>query len=101
MENGHEAASRGAFPPQTSSALDSVYAQGPNQRGQVLHLLATRNLTADVIEERVTTPVGSHDLGAEYQEVEFDDLVKLAKVSSRPWSYLLIDAGRGLPERRE
>lgn len=60
-------------------------------------LLANRNLTADVVAERAATAVRLDELAAEDQEVEFDDLVKLAKVFSRPWSYLLIDAAEVYP----
>lgn len=39
----------------------------------------------------------SCDLALEDQEVEFEDVVKLAIVFSRPWSYLLIDAAEVYP----
>ncbi len=39
----------------------------------------------------MTTDVRPHDLAVADQDVGFEDLVKLAKVFSRPWSYLLID----------
>lgn len=55
-------------------------------------LLTNRHMTADTVVERVTTTVRPHDLVQADQDVEYDDLVKLAKVFSRPWSYLLIDA---------
>lgn len=54
-------------------------------------------MSADIVAERATTSVRPHDLAVEDQEVEFDDLVKLAKVFSRPWSYLLIDAAEVYP----
>lgn len=60
-------------------------------------LLANRNLTAAILAERVTTGVRLDELAVEDQDVEFEDLVKLAKVFSRPWSYLLVDAAEVYP----
>jgi hypothetical protein len=40
----------------------------------------------------VTTSVQPHELALADQDVEFEDLVKRARVFSRPWSSLLIDA---------
>lgn len=54
-------------------------------------------MSADVVAGRVRTDVRPHDLAVADQDVEFDDLVKLAKVFSRPWSYLLIDAPEVYP----
>jgi Zn-dependent peptidase ImmA (M78 family) len=64
---------------------------------RVSSLLANRNMNADALAERVTTVVRPHDLLAADQDVEFEDLVKLAKVFGRPWSYLLIDAAEVYP----
>lgn len=61
-------------------------------------LLANRNMTVDMVEVRVATVVRLHDLAAADQEVEFEDIVKLATVFSRPWSYLLIDAPEVYPD---
>lgn len=60
-------------------------------------LLANRNMTADMLSAKVSTAVRLHDLALADHEVEFEDLVKLAKVFSRPWSYLLIDAAEVYP----
>lgn len=60
-------------------------------------LLANRNMTPDTLSARVTTAVRPHDLTSADHEVEFEDLVKLAKAFSRPWSYLLIDAAEEYP----
>ncbi len=64
---------------------------------RVSSLLANRHMDADALAERVTTVVRPHDLLAADQDVEFDDLVKLAKVFGRPWSYLLIDQAEVYP----
>jgi Zn-dependent peptidase ImmA (M78 family) len=61
-------------------------------------LLANRNMDADALAERVTTVVRPHDLLIADQDVEFEDLVKLAKVFGRPWSYLLIDEAEVYPK---
>lgn len=55
-------------------------------------LLANRNMSPDMVVQRVATTVRPHELAATDQEVEFDDLVRLAMVFSLPWSSLLIDA---------
>jgi len=60
-------------------------------------LLANRNMSADTVSARVTTSVRPHDLAVADQEIEFEDLVKLAKLFSRPWSYLLIDTPEVYP----
>lgn len=60
-------------------------------------LLSNRHMTADTVAARVTTTMRPHDLTLVDQNIEFDDLVKLAKVFSRPWSYLLIDAAEVYP----
>jgi Zn-dependent peptidase ImmA (M78 family) len=60
-------------------------------------LLSNRHMTADSVLARVTTSVRPHDLALADQDIEFDDLVKLAKLFSRPWSYLLIDAAEVYP----
>lgn len=60
-------------------------------------LLANRNLTADMVAARVTTAVRPHELIQEDTEVEFEDLIELARVFSRPYSYLLIDAAEIYP----
>lgn len=54
-------------------------------------LLANRNMTPDMVVQRVTTVVRPDDLAATDQDVDFDDLLALAKVFSHPWSSLLID----------
>ena len=60
-------------------------------------LLTNRNMTADAVTERATTVVRPHDLLRADQDVELDDLVALAKVFKRPWSYLLIDTAEVYP----
>lgn len=60
-------------------------------------LLANRNMTADILSARVSTAMRPHDLASADHEVEFDDLVELAKAFSRPCSYLLIDAAEVYP----
>lgn len=64
---------------------------------RVRSLLANRNMTPDILSARVSTAVRPQDLTSADQEVEFEDLVKLAKAFSRPWSYLLIDAAEVYP----
>jgi len=54
-------------------------------------------MTADAVAERTATAVRPHDLLRADQDVEFDDLVALAKVFKRPWSYLLIDTPEVYP----
>jgi len=61
-------------------------------------LLANRNMTADMVAAKVTTSVRPHEILHEDREVEFEDLIELAKVFSRPWSYLLIDAAEVYPD---
>lgn len=46
----------------------------------------------DIVADRITTSSLPYDLLEADQDVEFDDVVELAKVFSKPWSYLLIDA---------
>lgn len=54
-------------------------------------------MTVDMVAAKVTITVRPHELLHEDQEVEFEDLIQLAKVFSRPWSYLLIDAAEVYP----
>ncbi len=54
-------------------------------------LLANRNMTPGMLVQRVTTAVRPHDLAAADQDVEFEDLLALAKVFAHPWSSLLLD----------
>lgn len=60
-------------------------------------LLTNRNMSADTVSARVSTSVRPHDLALADQDVDFEDLVKFAKVFSRPWSYLLIDTAEVYP----
>jgi Zn-dependent peptidase ImmA (M78 family) len=60
-------------------------------------LLANRNMTADGVAGRTTTLLHPSDLFTADQDVDFEDLTKLAKVFKRPWSYLLIDAAEVYP----
>lgn len=61
-------------------------------------LLANRNLSAADVASRSKTQVSADLLVAEDQDVEFDDLVALAKLFKRPWSYLLIDEAEAPPD---
>lgn len=61
-------------------------------------LLANRNLTPADVASRSKTRVSAGLLVAEDQDVDFDDLVALAKLFKRPWSYLLIDEAEALPD---
>lgn len=61
-------------------------------------LLANRRMNANDVAERVATVVSPHALTSTDQDVEFDDLVALAKLFKRPWSYLLIDDAETFPE---
>jgi Zn-dependent peptidase ImmA (M78 family) len=61
-------------------------------------LLTNRHLSADDVADRVAANVRPHDLLVEDMDVEFEDLEKLAKLFSRPWSYLLIDAAEVYPD---
>lgn len=60
-------------------------------------LLTNRNLSPADVSDRVTTLVSPHDLAANDQVVEFVDVVALAKMLKRPWSYLLIDEPEEFP----
>lgn len=60
-------------------------------------LLANRNMTADSVADRARTGLRLHELLETDQDVEFDDLVALAMVIKRPWSYLLIDSAEVYP----
>jgi hypothetical protein len=65
---------------------------------RIRSLLANRNMDADALALRATTSVHPRDLVGSDQAVEYEDLVKLAKVFARPWSYLLIDAAEVYPD---
>lgn len=65
---------------------------------RIRSLLANRNMDVDALEQRVATSVHPRDLVASDQAVEYEDLVKLAKVFARPWSYLLIDVAEVYPD---
>lgn len=60
-------------------------------------LLANRNLTASDVVERAATSVSPDALMAHDQDVEFSDVLALAKMLKRPWSYLLIDEPETFP----
>lgn len=61
-------------------------------------LLANRNLTPSDVASRVITQVQPEVLAAADQDVDFDDVVALAKLFKHPWSYLLIDAAEEPPK---
>lgn len=61
-------------------------------------LLANRNLTPSDIASRVNTQVQPDVLAAADQDVDFDDVVALAKLFKHPWSYLLIDEAEEPPK---
>jgi Zn-dependent peptidase ImmA (M78 family) len=62
-------------------------------------LLMNRNMTPEFVATKAKTSVRPQDLIQSDQEVELEDLLELAKVFSRPWSYLLADAAEVFPAR--
>ena len=60
-------------------------------------LLTNRNLDPSDVVERVTTAVAPDRLVVEDQDVDFADVLALAKMFKRPWSYLLIDEAEAFP----
>lgn len=64
-------------------------------------LLTNRNLKPSDVATRAKTTVSPDELLTTDLDVEFDDLVTLAKLFKRPWSYLLVDAAEPLPEAGE
>ncbi|GAA0197361.1 XRE family transcriptional regulator [Cytobacillus oceanisediminis] len=60
-------------------------------------LLTNRHLTPADVAERVKTDVSLDDLAGSDLDVELTDVVALAKVFKRPWSYLLIDEPEEFP----
>ncbi len=60
-------------------------------------LLANRNLTPADVVARTTTMVSPDALSNADQDVDFADVVALAKMLKRPWSYLLIDEAEMFP----
>ncbi|MER7557339.1 ImmA/IrrE family metallo-endopeptidase [Nocardioides sp. NPDC126508] len=61
-------------------------------------LLVNRNLTPADVASRCKAQVRADLLAVEDQDIDFDDLVALAKLFKRPWSYLLIDEPEVLPD---
>lgn len=61
-------------------------------------LLANRHLTPSDIAVRAKTHVSPEELANSDLDVEFDDLLVLAKVFKRPWSYLLVDEAERFPD---
>jgi Zn-dependent peptidase ImmA (M78 family) len=55
-------------------------------------------MSADDVVERVATLVSPHALASTDQDVGFEDLVALAKLFKRPWSYLVIDDAETFPD---
>jgi hypothetical protein len=62
-------------------------------------LLANRNLTPADVAERAKTPIRPDELANSDLDVEFEDLLVLAKLFKRPWSYLLVDEAEQFPRR--
>lgn len=60
-------------------------------------LLANRNMTPDDVAERVKTVVSPDSLAGADLDVDFADVLALAKMFKRPWSYLLIDEAERYP----
>ena len=60
-------------------------------------LLTNRNMTPADIAERVKTSVSPESLASTDMEVDFVDVLALAKLFKRPWSYLLIDEAEQYP----
>ncbi len=61
-------------------------------------LVANRNLMPTDVASRTKTRVRPDLLAQSDQEVEFDDLLALAKLFKHPWSYLLIDEAEPPPK---
>jgi Zn-dependent peptidase ImmA (M78 family) len=61
-------------------------------------LLANRNLTPADVAERANTRVRPDELAISDLDVEFEDLLVLAKLFKRPWSYLLVDEAEQFPD---
>lgn len=60
-------------------------------------LLTNRNMDPAEIAERVKTGVDPESLARADMEVDFDDVLALATLFKRPWSYLLIDEAEHYP----
>lgn len=61
-------------------------------------LLANRNLTPAAVAERAKTRVKPDELANSDLDVELEDLLVLAKLFKRPWSYLLVDEAELFPD---
>lgn len=85
------------------SAAAWPYAQGvPQVRVSAARfgsLLANRNLTPAEVGERARIQVRPEELAAQDLDVEFADVLALAKLFKRPWSYLLIDEPELFPSK--
>lgn len=60
-------------------------------------LLSNRNMTPADVAERTKTEVRPDELAVTDLDVELDDVLALAKMFKRPWSYLLIDEAEEFP----
>lgn len=60
-------------------------------------LLANRNMTSSDVVSRAKLGVSPDELAATDLDIEFADLLALAKMFKRPWSYLLIDEAEAFP----
>ncbi|MGD8215788.1 ImmA/IrrE family metallo-endopeptidase [Aestuariimicrobium sp. Y1814] len=61
-------------------------------------LLANRNMNISDVAGRTKLGMLAGELSSGDQDIEFDDLLVLAKLFKRPWSYLLIDEAEAKPE---
>jgi hypothetical protein len=61
-------------------------------------LLANRNLTPADVAERANTRVRPDELASSDLDVEFENLLVLAKLFKRPSSYLLVDKAEQFPD---
>lgn len=60
-------------------------------------LLTNRNMTPADVAERVKTAISPDALARADMDVEFADVLALAKLFKRPWSYLMIDEAEAYP----
>lgn len=60
-------------------------------------LLTNRNMTPADVVERTQTTISPDALASADMDVEFADVVALARLFKRPWSYLLIDDAEEYP----
>jgi len=61
-------------------------------------MLTNRNMTPADVADRGDTTINPDSLANADMDVDFDDVLTLAKLFKRPWSYLLIDEAERYPD---